>query len=470
MTLGAIWQGWRSFWFAPTGTASIGLYRILFGLLVLQVGLVHLGAHFEEWYGKNSMVPLPAVVNHFWHHEPRFDYFLLFAQTDSTFSIIYIAFISAAIFLCLGLFSNYSAAFIWLTLLSMHHQNPYNINGGDAFLRTVAPFLALSHCGDSYSVDALIAKKMGRPRLTVKNPWAQRMIQVQIALVYWQTFCCKMAGPQWLDGTAIYYATRLDDMMRFPAPWITDNMLVLKFLDYSTLVIEFLAWNAIFIKSVRYYILIGLVCLHLGIDYLINLPVFEWAFICTLVTFVESVDVENCLAAIAQPRESYKDWRRRLTPRKAVFEEIYANNEWGGQPGEFYSGVGSDSAAADQYVQTIGEFIAARSIPTVVDIGCGDFRVGSRIVAQSPDLIYIGTDIVETLIRRNQSEFGRANVSFVCLDAVSAVLPEGDLCLIRQVLQHLTNAEIASILAPDQKIQIFDHHRAPCCSGTGSAT
>jgi hypothetical protein len=118
------------------------------------------------------------------------------------------------------------------------------------------------------------------------------MIQVQLALVYWQTFCCKMAGAQWLDGTAVYYATRLDDMIRFPAPFISDNMFVLKTLDYFTLVIEFAAWTAIWVKEIRYYVLVGLLCLHLGIDYLINLPVFEWAFIVTLVTFIEPTDLE----------------------------------------------------------------------------------------------------------------------------------------------------------------------------------
>jgi hypothetical protein len=135
---------------------------------------------------------------------------------------------------------------------------------------------------------------MGRPVPALRCPWAQRMIQVQLALVYWQTFCCKIVGAQWLDGTAVYYATRLDDMLRFPAPFISDNMFILKGLDYGTLVIEFAAWTVIFVKELRYYVLFGLLCLHLGIDYLINLPVFEWAFIFTLITFVEPGHLDTC--------------------------------------------------------------------------------------------------------------------------------------------------------------------------------
>jgi len=298
MSLLAIWQQWRAFWFAPTGTASICLYRILFGILVLQIAVVHLGANFSDWYGNKAIVTLPAVAQHFWLGAPRFDLFLLFPATDISLVIIYAIFVLAAIFLCLGLFSNYSALVVWLILLSMHHQDPYNINGGDAFLRVVAPLLAMSHCGDRYSLDAVVARHYGKTALRLQSPWAQRLIQVQIALVYWQTFCCKISGNQWLDGTAIYYATRLDDMLRFPAPLITDNIVVIKGLTYFTLVIEFCAWTAIFVKELRYYVLAGLVFLHLGIDYLINLPVFEWAFIFTLVTFVEPSDIDLLVAKL----------------------------------------------------------------------------------------------------------------------------------------------------------------------------
>lgn len=292
MTIQSIYQQWREFWFKPEGTLTIGVYRILYGLLILQIALIHLSGRFTEWYGPNAIVPLPTVVNHFWYNEPRFDLFLLFPQTAGSFDCLYIALIVSGLFLTLGLLSNYSALAVWLLLLSMHHHDPYNINGGDAFLRVVGPCLALSHCGDSLSLDALLDKKRGIVRPAKRNPWAQRLIQVQLALVYWQTFICKISGSQWLDGTAVYYATRLDDMLRFPLPIVSDCKPVYTLMTWFTLVIEFLGWTGIFIKELRYYIVVGLIFLHLGIDYMINLPVFEWAFIFTLLTFIDSADME----------------------------------------------------------------------------------------------------------------------------------------------------------------------------------
>ena len=292
---------WREFWFEQTTAKVVSAYRILFGVLVLQICVVHLSGNFHDWYGGRAVVTPPAVISNFWQMQPQFDLFLLFPDSKEYLDGFHLCFTIAAACLTLGLFSRYSALLIWLGLLSMHHHDPFNNNGGDAFLRAVAPWLALSHCGDHYSLDAVIRRWWSRRKspgeaantdlqLPLRPVWAQRMIEMQLALVYGQTFWCKIVGPQWLDGTAIYYATRLQDMTRFPLPVITDNMFMLKVLNYFTLVIELAGWTLIWFKETRYWVLIGLLFLHLGIDYMINLPVFEWVFICTLITYVPEQD------------------------------------------------------------------------------------------------------------------------------------------------------------------------------------
>src|SRR5262249_37499373 len=50
------------------------------------------------------------------------------------------------------------------------------------------------------------------------------------------------------------------------------------------------------------------------------------------------------------------------------------------------------------------------------------------------------------LIARNNREFGSDKVSFQCADISKDPLPEGELCLIRQVLHHLDNATILKVL------------------------
>jgi hypothetical protein len=142
--------------------------------------------------------------------------------------------------------------------------------------------------------------------------------------------------------------------------------------------------------------------------------------------------------------------------RTEVFSAIYAGNVWGGEPGEFYSGGGSESVLSDPYSELINDFLAhldldLRSV-TVVDLGCGDFRVGGRLNA--PGIRYLGIDVVPELVDRNTRLFETESVGFVCLDIVEDALPAGEVCLVRQVLQHLSNSDIASVLP---RLEQYDH-------------
>jgi len=140
--------------------------------------------------------------------------------------------------------------------------------------------------------------------------------------------------------------------------------------------------------------------------------------------------------------------KRRST--KTVFTEIYAENIWNDckplvdTDFPFYSGPGSEEKAASPYADCVNAFIDTHGVKTVVDLGCGDFRVGIRLAR--PTIRYIGVDIVEPLIQANQARFGNDHIEFRCLDIITDPLPIGDLCLVREVLQHLSNSQIAAII------------------------
>lgn len=157
-------------------------------------------------------------------------------------------------------------------------------------------------------------------------------------------------------------------------------------------------------------------------------------------------------------------WPERPEARSPaeVFGEIYALNMWGGEPGEFNSGAGSGVEASASFVRTVGEYIETHAIRSVVDLGCGDFRVGAQLLR--PGLTYTGIDVVPALIDSNQGAYASAEVGFVALDIVDDELPDGELYLLRQVLQHLSNAQIGRVLAKlrdKPHVIIAEHHPAP---------
>jgi hypothetical protein len=126
-----------------------------------------------------------------------------------------------------------------------------------------------------------------------------------------------------------------------------------------------------------------------------------------------------------------------------TFNMIYKEGVWGEGSG------GSEGAWADGYIEFVRKFIDENNIQSVPDVGCGDFRVGAKII----DMVeaYNAADVSDLIIERNKKTFDLHNVKFMKLNACVDDIPGADLVTIRQVLQHLTNAEIESILANVEK-------------------
>jgi SAM-dependent methyltransferase len=149
---------------------------------------------------------------------------------------------------------------------------------------------------------------------------------------------------------------------------------------------------------------------------------------------------------IERPLMSESAFRRR------IFQAIYKNRLWGGDgDSKYFSGVSSRGNVAKLYADRMAELLRAHAAKlgrpiTIVDLGCGDFEVGRALTTQVPDSIYVGCDIVPELIAHNTVNYASERISFRTIDIVTDPLPEGDIYLMRQVLQHLCNAEIKSAL------------------------
>jgi SAM-dependent methyltransferase len=133
-------------------------------------------------------------------------------------------------------------------------------------------------------------------------------------------------------------------------------------------------------------------------------------------------------------------------PVSQLFSNVYQSKAWGSREDRpFCSGDGSVREDAVQpYCEKVRDFIQSNKIETVVDVGCGDFAIGSRLAG--PDMHYIGVDVVPELIQYNRDHFGSKDIEFHCLNLIEDELPKADLCLVRQVLQHLSNDQIGKSL------------------------
>ncbi|PQJ82260.1 class I SAM-dependent methyltransferase [Polaribacter glomeratus] len=150
-----------------------------------------------------------------------------------------------------------------------------------------------------------------------------------------------------------------------------------------------------------------------------------------------------------QVKKIKKPW-----PTKKAMEQVYEMKLWGDDTSNFYSGAGSHQPGIiNPYIAVLKTFLSSfKSKITVCDLGCGDFNVGKELVQFSKK--FIAVDIVADLIKHNKENFKAENLEFHCLDISKDNLPDGDCALVRQVLQHISNAEIKTIV---KKLENFKY-------------
>jgi len=134
-------------------------------------------------------------------------------------------------------------------------------------------------------------------------------------------------------------------------------------------------------------------------------------------------------------------------PAVEVFTAVYKEAKWGADAGgDFYSGSGShDPEIVRPYVDAVSGFLQALpGPPSLADLGCGDFNVGRQLRRYCGK--FVACDVVPSLMARNQVKFGDADVDFRCLDITAGEPPAAEVALLRQVLQHLSNAQILKVV------------------------
>ncbi|MFK7832757.1 MAG: class I SAM-dependent methyltransferase [Winogradskyella sp.] len=133
-------------------------------------------------------------------------------------------------------------------------------------------------------------------------------------------------------------------------------------------------------------------------------------------------------------------------PTKDAMTQIYDMHLWGGKAFDFYSGEGShDSEIVKPYLDAVIDFLSSHDNSlSVCDLGCGDFNIGKKLTEYTSR--YIAVDIVDSLIERNKTLFQDDHLEFHCLDIAKDELPKADCIILRQILQHLSNAEIRDIV------------------------
>jgi hypothetical protein len=293
--VGDILRAWNRFFFEPTSPLPMAVYRILLGLLVLANQLLLL-PDVMTWFsdrGALSFATAPRVSG-----GSGLNLFRFLPHGDTMVWTVLILSCLSAISLAAGFFTRTSAVLTFLFFVTLDHRNPLILNSGDTLLRLGTFFVMWSHAGRALSVDEWRRRKRGEKSAAAYPPWAMRLLQVQFSFVYFYAFIWKVSGTMWMSGTAVYYTSRLIEFWRFPVPYVFEHLWTIKLWTWGTLLIECALGTLIWIKELRYPVLLAGILLHLGIDYSMNIPLFGFIMVSAYVTFVEPADLERWLAPL----------------------------------------------------------------------------------------------------------------------------------------------------------------------------
>lgn len=133
--------------------------------------------------------------------------------------------------------------------------------------------------------------------------------------------------------------------------------------------------------------------------------------------------------------------RFQSSNRKRVFQKIYQNNLWDDH--QSVSGPGSSLDTTGELRSALPALLAELQVKSLLDLPCGDFE-WMRHVSLGIET-YIGADIVEPLIEKNCSLYGKFG-EFRHLDLLTDALPAVDAVFCRDCLVHLSNRDIVLAL------------------------
>ena len=297
MILGKLHKAWDDFFFTPQSPVPIALFRILFGICVTAT-LILLRSDWLEWYGVHGWVTLSTMRA----IEPgvRLNLFTVMPQDDRWIAGFFWVFLGFAVLLTIGLWTRLSSVVVFLCLTSIQQRNLFMTHGGDTFLRITGFFLIFAPAGAALSLDRLIRLRRGLEgaEISPRAPWAQRLIQFNLALLYFVSFWWKMKGDTWLNGTALYYVFHLHSALRFPLPQWVQHPAMLKMECWFTLGLEFSLGVLIWFRRLRYWLLLLGLFFHLCLEYALNIPMFQWDVLTAYVLFIDPADLDRAWRVI----------------------------------------------------------------------------------------------------------------------------------------------------------------------------
>lgn len=290
ITLQQFADAWNRFFFEPIPVHSLALFRILFGCVLLYNAFFIL-ADMEAYLGPRGLVRYNSCLKR--SYGKVFSLFFYLPPTMRSVRLIVWLHVVSVMMMTVGLLTSISTLLAFITLRSIVNRNPEICNGGDNVAKIMCFLLIFAPAGRVYSLDAAFFGVPDSSPSLLYEPWALRLMQIQVAIVYLSTAYWKLSGATYRNGTAAYYAANNQMYKRFAIPALLLRKPFVQALTWGTLTVEFALGSLIWFADLRSGVVAMGIALHLAIEYSMNVHLFGWYMIACLLLFLDPAQIMN---------------------------------------------------------------------------------------------------------------------------------------------------------------------------------
>jgi hypothetical protein len=220
-----------------------------------------------------------------------FRYFLFAHDSAVELQIWFWTSVTVTVLALLGYLSRFFVALTYLSMFLFRERDPYMTFGADLVMNCIGLWLLFLDCGRVWSLDQLLRPHRARVVANQIELWPVKAIQIQVALVYLVTGLKKLQTQPWQDGSAVYYAIQVGNVMKGQQlPWILHHHALLAFMTYATLFIEIVFPWMLFVRSMRGWAIGAFLLMHTGIDAFMSIRFFSPAMYVGYLSFLDSGD------------------------------------------------------------------------------------------------------------------------------------------------------------------------------------
>ena len=278
-TLGAAWS---RIWFQPSSTVPLELARIGIGVALL----LHYGRatpHLFDFWGDAGWMPRQLLSNE--TNDPFVQSLFFYFTAPWQLAAFHVLFLACCASFMLGWRTSWVKWIVLVGQISYDYRNPMFFYGVDKILAALLLLLCLAPIGRALSLDrvrAIRAAKRISLDATVpaySSEWTgacTRLMQVQMAVLFFYSAVSKMAGEEWVSGDAVWTVFTADEhYSRVLLGLFASQYWLVNFATYGTVLIEvafpFLIWQ----RRTRPYLLAAALFLHAQFAILMGLFYFS---------------------------------------------------------------------------------------------------------------------------------------------------------------------------------------------------